>query len=290
MKTFDAPWLPAASAAALFGLGAVASKPLVAVVPPTLLAGLLYLGAGGGLLVILAARGPASAGRPLERRDAPWLAAAVLAGGVAAPVLLLLGIARTTASAASLLLNLEAPFTALLAWSFFRERASARLAAGIALTAGGAAWLSWPGRAAAAGGDWRGGALLAAACLAWGLDNNLSQRVSDKDPVTVAAVKGVAAGVVNTALGFALGARLPGAGPLAAAALIGFLSYGVSLALFMLSLRRIGSARTSLYFAVAPFFGALAGLVLLRETPTLALGGAAVLMAAGSLLGRERPA
>ncbi len=287
MISFEAPWLPAAAAAALFGLGAVACKPLTAVVDPTLLAGLLYLGAGGGLALVLAARGRASAGLALERRDAPWLAGAVLAGGVAAPVLLLMGLQRGTASSASLLLNLEAPFTALLAWSVFGERASPRLAAGIALTAGGAAWLSWPGHGAASGGDWRGGALLAAACLAWGLDNNLSQRVSAKDPVTVSAVKGLVAGAVNTALALALGARLPGAGPLAAAAAVGFLSYGVSLALFMLSLRRIGSARTSLYFAVAPFFGALAGLVLLRETPTLTLGGAAVLMAAGSLLGRE---
>ncbi|MDE2489599.1 MAG: DMT family transporter [Elusimicrobia bacterium] len=280
-------WLPAVAAAALFGLSAVAEKILLAGVAPVLLAGLLYLGAGAGLALVLAARGRASAGRPLERADLPWLGGAILAGGVAAPVLLLLGLERTSASAASLLLNLEAPFTALLAWSVFRDRAEPRVAGGIALTFAGAVLLSRPAPGALAAAPWGGSLLLAGSCLAWGLDNNLSQRVSDKDPVQVAAIKGLAAGAANCALAFALGARLPSAPRLAGAALVGFLGYGVSLVLFLLSLRRIGTARTSLYFSTAPFFGAAGGLLVLREPLTPALAASAALMAAGALLGRD---
>ncbi len=177
----------------------------------------------------------------------------------------MLGLARTSASAASLLLNLETAFTACLAWAIFGERATTRLALGIALVLFGGAVLSWPNASFIADAHWHGSLLIAAACLAWGFDNNLSQRISDKDPVSIAAIKGLFAGPVNIGLALAAGARISTPVLLAKAGLVGFLCYGLSLVCFMLSLRRLGSARTSLYFALAPFFGAAAGILFLHD-------------------------
>jgi drug/metabolite transporter (DMT)-like permease len=275
----------------LFGLGAVACKALLSDIPPVLLAGILYLGSGLGLgaVWLLRPRGSEMAGAPLERPDLLCLSGAILCGGVIGPVLLMLGLSRTSASAASLLLNLETAFTACLAWAIFGERATARLAFGIVLVLFGGAVLSWPDAGSAAGVHWHGSVLVAAACLAWGFDNNLSQRISGKDPVSIAAIKGLVAGSVNVALAFLVGARLPAPAILARAGLVGFLSYGVSLVCFILSLRRLGSARTSLYFALAPFFGAAAGILFLREPISLQLGLGGALMAAAAMFGLQAP-
>ena len=191
----------------------------------------------------------------------------------------MLGLVRTPASGASLLLNLEGVFTALLAWTIFRENVDRRIAAGMVAIAAGGTLLAWQGHAS--WGGLLGPAAIAAACLAWGLDNNLTQRVSGGDPVQVAMIKGLVAGSVNTAVAFALGARVPAFGPTAAALLVGFLSYGISLVLFVLALRHLGTARTGAYFSTAPFVGAVLSLVVYRERPTTALLIAAVLMGVG---------
>jgi drug/metabolite transporter (DMT)-like permease len=282
----DRIW-PALLAPLLFGLGTAAAKGLLADIPPVLLAGILYLGSGLGLGLVWLLRGRTKV--PLQRADIPWLAGAILCGGVAGPVLMMSGLARTSASAASLLLNLEASFTALLAWTLFKERANTRLAGGLALALAGAAVLSWPESGSWAETRWQGSLLIVAACLAWGLDNNLSQRISDKDPVSIAAIKGLVAGVVNCAFAFAAGALVPGPMLLGKAGLLGFLSYGVSLVCFILSLRRLGSARTGLFFSLAPFFGAAAGVLFLHEplSPQLMIGAA--FMAAGTGLALSAP-
>lgn len=277
---------PALLAPLLFGLGTAAAKGLLADIPPVLLAGLLYLGSGLGLGAAWLLRG--RAGAALGRRDLPWLAGAILAGGVAGPVLMMTGLDRTSASAASLLLNLEMSFTALLAWTLFGERATPRLAGGLALALLGAAALSWP-ESGWGEARWQGSLLIAAACLAWGLDNNLSQRISGKDPVAIAALKGGVAGAVNCAWAFRAGASLPGAALLGKAAALGFLSYGVSLVCFLLSLRRLGSARTGLFFGLAPFFGAAAGVLFLGEAVTGRLLLGAAFMAAGAALALSSP-
>ncbi|HEX9106131.1 MAG TPA: DMT family transporter, partial [Longimicrobiales bacterium] len=278
---------PAAAllSALLFGLSAPLAKGLLAGAPPQLLAGLLYLGSGGGLLLWWAYRrvsarrtgdGAAAAGEvPLGRGDLPWLAGATLFGGVLAPLLLLVGLDRTPAAATSLLLNLEAVFTALLAWTVFREHAHRRIVAGMGLIVLGGLVLSWEGRA-----GWSGAAgplAVAGACLCWGLDNNLTQRVSAGDPVQVAALKGLVAGSVNVSIGWLLGGRLAGAGPAAGALALGFVSYGVSLVLFILALRRLGTARTGAYFSTAPFIGALASVLIRGEAVTTALLGGGAL-------------
>ena len=266
----------ALGAALLFGAGTPLAKLLLAQASPWLLAGLLYLGSGLGLTAVRwLRRAPAVR---LSRAEWPWFAGAVVAGGVAGPVLLMLGLTGMPASGASLLLNAEGVFTALLAWLAFKENFDRRIALGMAAIALGAVVLSWPGEARFAGA-WPALAVLGA-CLAWALDNNLTRKVSLADASWIAAVKGLAAGSINLALAFGLGATLPAAPVVAASLLVGFLAYGVSLTWFVLGLRHLGTARTGAYFCIAPFFGALLAVVL-GETVTVPLLLAGALMAVG---------
>lgn len=268
--------LAALGAALLFGAGTPVAKLLLASVSPWMLAGLFYLGSGLGLsLYRWLTRAPAV---QLPRAEWPWLLGAIGAGGVAGPVLLMLGLNGMPASGASLLLNAESVFTAVLAWVAFRENVDRRIAWGMLSIVAGALLLSWPGEARFAGA-WPALAVLGA-CLAWGLDNNLTRKVSLTDAAWLASVKGLVAGSVNLALATALGEQLPALGPLGVAMVVGFLAYGVSLALFVVGLRHLGTARTGAYFSVAPFFGtALAWFT--GEPITLPLMLAGLLMALG---------
>jgi drug/metabolite transporter (DMT)-like permease len=263
--------------AALFGASTPLAKALVQDVAPLMLAGLLYLGSGVGLgLWKLVSGAKDKAAASIAKADLPWLAAAIACGGVAGPALLMYGLQRTGGSTAALLLNLEAVFTALLAWVVFRENVDRRVFLGMASIVAGGAILS-AGPFAASGGA----LLIAGACLCWALDNNLTRRVSGGDAVVLAALKGLAAGPVNLALAWGQGAPLP-ALPLAGMVLaLGLAGYGVSLVLFIRALRELGTARTGAYFSVAPFFGAALALVLLGEQPGAAFWVAAALMGLG---------
>lgn len=266
------------AAALLFGAAAPFAKLLLEQVGPWLLAALLYLGSGAGLFVLRRIRrAPAVRLRPGEGR---WLAGAVLAGGVAGPVLLMLGLAGLPASQASLLLNAEGVLTALLAWFVFRENVDRRVALGMLAIVAGGVVLAWPREGATAAGG-SSALLVLGACLAWAVDNNLTRKVSLADASWIAMVKGLAAGSTNLVLAIALGAAWPSLPSVGAAALLGFFSYGVSLVLFVLGLRSLGTARTGAYFSVAPFFGALLAVTLLGETVDGRLAVAAVLMAIG---------
>jgi drug/metabolite transporter (DMT)-like permease len=271
--------------AVLFGISTPFAKLLLGDgTNPWLLAGLLYLGSGLGLAIHALSRKASrvpTAEAPLRRSDLPWLALVVLSGGVIAPVLLMLGLAATEASTASLLLNLESLATMALAWVIFGENVDRRLLAGAAAILAGAVLLSWQG--GPAGFGWGAGAI-AGACLAWGLDNNLTRRLSSADPVQIAWIKGLAAGAANLVLAIAAGARLPAAAAIGSAALIGFIGYGVSLVLFVLGLRHLGAARTGAYFSTAPFVGALVAIALLGEPVTGQLVLAGLLMAIGLYL------
>jgi drug/metabolite transporter (DMT)-like permease len=266
--------------AALFGASTPFAKLLIGTVDPWLLAGLLYLGSGLGLAMAQLARraaGIAPAEAPLRRTDLPWLALVVLFGGMVAPVLLMAGLIRTDASTAALLLNLEGLFTLVIAWTVFRENVDRRVALGAAAILAGALILSWTPDA-----DLSWGALaIAGACLAWGVDNNLTRKLSAADPIQIAAIKGLGAGTVNLILAMSLGAAWPSAGTVLAAGVVGLLGYGVSLVLFVLALRHVGTARTGAYFSTAPFLGALLALSLLGEAMTAQLALAAALMGIG---------
>jgi drug/metabolite transporter (DMT)-like permease len=275
----------AIGAALLFGASAPVAKGLLHTVTPQLLAGLLYLGSGTGLLLLWLARrrlGSSARGAgeaPLGRKDLPWLAGAILAGGMLGPLLLMLGLGRTPASAASLMLNLEGVLTAFLAWVVFREHVHRRIALGMAAIVTGGVLLSWEGHLA--WGGLAGPLAIAGACLAWAVDNNLTQRISGSDPVQITMVKGLVAGATNTAIGLALGARWPSGTVLAAATAVGLLGYGVSLVLYVRALRELGTARTGAYFSLAPFIGAALGLLLWREPMTPGFLAAGVLMGFG---------
>lgn len=264
-------------AALLFGAGTPLAKALLSGTGPWLMAGLLYIGSGVGLTVVRVIRRAPRA--RLARREWPWLLGAIAAGGVAAPVLLMQGLARMPASGAALLLNFEGVFTALLAWFAFRENFDRRIALGMLAIVAGAVVLSWPSEALL--GDAMPAALVLGACLAWALDNNLTRRVSLADASWIAAIKGLSAGGVNLALALSLGADWPRLPTVAGALLIGLLAYGVSLTLFVVALRHLGTARTGAYFSVAPFFGAVIAVLLLGEPVTARLAAAGVLMALG---------
>ncbi|ODU50516.1 MAG: hypothetical protein ABS92_02865 [Thiobacillus sp. SCN 63-374] len=272
--------VPAAlGAALLFGAGTPLAKLLLDAVNPWMLAGLLYLGSGVGL-TLYRLLSHASAVR-LPRNEVPWFAGAILAGGIIGPVLLMFGLTGMPASGASLLLNAESVFTALLAWFAFKENFDRRIALGMLAIVAGAVVLSAPSSAHVSG-LWPALAILGA-CFAWGVDNNLTRMVSLTDATWIASVKGLVSGIVNLGLAFSLGASMPALPNLAGAMMVGLLAYGVSLALFVVGLRHLGTARTGAYFSVAPFFGALLA-VLMGEPITLPLLMAGALMALGTWL------
>jgi drug/metabolite transporter (DMT)-like permease len=273
---------PALLAALLFGASTPLAKMVMGDMHPVLFAGLLYAGSGLGLGAILLLRrlrpAQSDAESSLKRRDFPWLAGAVLFGGVLGPVLLMLGLSTTPASSASLLLNLEGVLTAVIAWVVFRENVDLRIFLGMAAIVAGGALLSWT--QSPVGLPW-GALAIVGACACWAIDNNLTRAISAGDPLAIAAIKGGSAGLINTSLAWLLDQPLPHLPALAGAALIGLMGYGISLVAFVLALRHLGSARTGAYFSTAPFVGAGLSLLLLRESPGLAFWLAGALMAVG---------
>ncbi|WP_034609561.1 DMT family transporter [Cellulomonas sp. URHD0024] len=267
----------ALAAAVLFGASAPLAKLLLGDVSPWLLAGLLYVGSGLGLgLWRLVRRTPRVR---LARPEVPWLLGAVVAGGVAGPVLLMFGLAAMPASGASLLLNAEGVLTAVIAWVVFHEPAGRRVVAGMLAILAGAVVIAVPTGQAQVDSVWPAVAVVGA-CACWALDNNLTRKVALSDATWLAAVKGAVAGPTNLVLALALGAHLPSAATTAGALALGFVAYGLSLALFIVGLRHVGTARAGAYFSVAPFFGAVLALAL-GDPLTWQLAVAGTLMASG---------
>jgi drug/metabolite transporter (DMT)-like permease len=269
-------------AALLFGVTTPAAKALLSLTDPWLLAGLLYIGSGiglGGARLMMGALGRVPREAPLRRHDLPWLAGAIIVGGGIAPVLLMFGLAGGSASQTALLLNLEGVLTALLAWLVFREHFDARIAVGMGVITVGAFVLAWqPHQGLALD---RNAVLVAAACLAWAVDNNLTRAISGGDAALIAALKGGVAGAVNLAIAAAAGAQWPMLEVAITAGVVGLFGYGISLMLFVRALRDLGAARTGAYFSTAPFLGAVLAIVALGEplTGRLVVGG--LLMSVG---------
>lgn len=267
-------------AAALFGASTPLAKLLGVDTPPILLAGLLYLGSGVGLTLVRLVRDRGWQRPGLPAGEWPWLLGAILFGGVLAPVALMFGLTRTAGASASLMLNLESVLTAVLAWVVFKENADRRIVIGMVAIVLGGVVLSWPQETTTAH-DWIGPLAVAFACLCWAIDNNLTRKVSASDALFIAGSKGLAAGVVNGGLALAIGSQLPALGTLGSIMLVGFLGYGVSLVLFVLALRGLGSARTGAYFSTAPFLGAAVAILMLGESVSMTFLLAAALMALG---------
>jgi drug/metabolite transporter (DMT)-like permease len=269
--------------AILFGVSTPAAKVLLGIVDPAILAGLLYCGAGIGIAalrrLLRPLMGDTAAQAPLARADMPWLAGAIAAGGILGPILLMIGLAHTDAAAASLLLTLEGVATALLAWFVFHENFDRRIALGMGFLVAGALVLSWSGTPSLSG--LLGPLVIVGACIAWGLDNNLTRKVSLADPLQIVELKGLIAGPINLLIGISAGGSLPELSAALIAGVVGFLGYGVSLALFVLALRGLGTARTGAYFSTAPFIGAIAAVLFLHEPISVQLLVAGGLMAFG---------
>ena len=257
------------------------AKTLVGGMPPLLLAGLLYAGSGLGLAALLVMRA-ATGGRDSitwpRGTDLWWLLGAIASGGAVGPYLLMYGLQATDAASASLILNLEGVFTALLAWFVFKENVDRRIAVGMTLiVTGGLVISAGPGLRA---GGLVGPLAIGGACLAWAIDNNLTRKVSVHDAMFIACAKGLVAGTTSVALVLASGAHLPAIATVLQAGLLGFLGYGLSLTLFVVALRELGTARTGAYFSLAPFIGATLAVVL-GAPLTVTLIVAALLMGAG---------
>lgn len=273
-------------AALLFGASAPLAKVLLGSVEPIPLAALLYLGSGLGALVLqllrrLSAPATRSEAR-LQRRDLPWLAGAVLAGGVVAPIVLLFSLRQTPAATASLLLNFEGVATTLIATLAFREAIGRRVWGAVVAITLASILLSWD-----SSGQWgfSPGALgVIVACILWGVDNNLTRQISARDPLTIVLVKGLGAGSCSLSLALGLGLPFPGLTATIGALLLGSISYGASIMLFILALRRLGAARTGVLFGTAPFIGAVLSLALFQEPPTGFFLVSLPLMVAGAAL------
>jgi len=280
----------ALGAAVLFGASAPISKLLLSECGPLMLAAILYLGAGLGLLAggmrpsARADRGRREAG--LKAADAPTIAAAVLCGAILGPSFMMLGLQRVSAVTGSLLLNLEPPLTILFAVVWFREHLGWRQAGAAALILLGEAIVGY--RSGELGAGWTGVGAVALACMFWAIDTNLNQRLSLRDPVALGCLKGLTGGFVMLVLALAAGERLPAAPIILWGLLLGSVSYGASIVLFFLALRALGAARVAAYFATAPFIGALAAVPILGDRLRGADLAAMVSMAGGlALLLRE---
>jgi len=276
-------------AAALFGASAPLAKVLLPNASPLALAAVFYLGGGLALTLVHPFMRSSDAEAPLRRADLPMVLATIAFGGMVGPVLMLIGLGRVSAVAGSLLLNLEGPLTILLAVAVFREHLGRRELGGVAGILGGAALLTWgPGELHA---DPLGIALLAGACASWAIDNNLSQKLSARDPIAVARAKTLGAGSCMLVLALLTRQAFPPPLQLAGALAIGGLSYGASIALHLRAMRTLGAARQAALFATAPFIGALLAVPIAGERLGIAEITTGVLMAGGvAILLRERHA
>ncbi|MFH1227356.1 MAG: EamA family transporter [Planctomycetota bacterium] len=283
-KSFVYPIFYGLAAAVLFGASAPFSKLMVSRIEPITLSALLYLGSAVGLIIFRIFQ-PSKSGQTearLNRADLPYLAGSILAGGVGAPILLMYGLKYTPASTASLMLNFEVVATTLIAALVFREHIGRHALSAIGLITVASMMLSFNPE-----GEWSIsigtlGVLGAAVC--WGIDNNLTRKISAKNPITIGTIKGLAAGAISLIISLALGYALPGGIALMEAVVIGSLGYGLSIVFFILALRGLGAARTGAFFGIAPFAGVVIAFFLFRESPGIFFLIALPVMIAGVAL------
>ena len=272
----------AIAAAALYALSAPLSKQLLASVSATMMAALLYLGAGLGMCAVRLGQRALNTPRreqSLARVDLPYVAGMV-ALDIAAPIFLMLGLSRTTAANASLLNNFEIVATSIIALFVFGEAISRRLWAAIGLITLASILLSVEGTESLSFSA--GSLLVLLACVCWGFENNCTRRLSEKDPMEIVAVKGIFSGLGALIVAFVCGAALPDALSIVLALLLGFVAYGLSILFYIYAQRSLGAAKTSAYYAVAPFIGVALSLALFREIPSGWFIAALIVMIAGT--------
>lgn len=271
-------------AAALYAISSPVSKLLLDRVPPTAMAALLYLGAGFGMLIVSGVQNKSRGKKhelKLTKKDLPYTVLMVLLD-IAAPVLLMAGLKTTAAANVSLLNNFEIVATSLIALIFFREKITPRLWCAIILITASSILLSYTG------GDSlefsHGSLLVLLACACWGLENNCTRKLSAKDPAQIVVVKGFGSGTGSLIIALAIGEKLPNIKYCAAALLLGFVAYGLSIFFYVLAQRGLGAAKTSAYYAVSPFIGTALSLLIFRELPSKTFIPALIIMVFGTFL------
>lgn len=268
--------------ALLFGASTPFAKFLLQEISPMLLAGLFYAGSGLGLFLIILVRKffvKNHHSQKISAHDYRWLIGAIFFGGILAPTLLMFGISLIPASSAALLQNSESVLTAMLAWFLFKENFDWRIMLGMFFIIIANVILSLQ-ELHFSGTSW-GSILIILSCLAWAIDNNLTRKVAANDALKISMIKGAASGFVVLIFALLLGNKLPDFVKISQSLLVGFLGYGLSLVLFVLALRNLGTARTGAYFSTAPFCGAILSLMMLNENPSTSFWIAAALMAIG---------
>jgi drug/metabolite transporter (DMT)-like permease len=283
-KTNTVGILLAILAAALYALNSPLSKILLEYMPSTLMAGFLYVGAGVGMGVIALIRKTAKINQgeeKLTREDLPYTVAMVVLD-IAAPIFLLLGLSHTTAANASLLNNFEIVATSLIALMVFKEKISPRLWGGILFVTLSCALLSVEDLSSLKFSF--GSLFILLACLCWGIENNCTRRLSDKDPLQIVVVKGLCSGLGSLIIGLILGERIIAWWSILAVVCVGFVAYGLSIFFYVYAQRSLGAARTSAYYAIAPFIGAILSLIIFRDMPKYTYFIALALMIVGAWL------
>lgn len=283
-KTISTGIFLAVLAAALYAINAPFSKILLAYMPSTLMAGFLYLGAGFGMGSIALFRKinkKQHIESKITKADLPYTVAMILLD-IAAPIFLLWGLSRTTAANASLLNNFEIVATALIALMVFKEKISARLWVGIVFVVVSCLLLSFEDLSSLKFSV--GSVFILFACVCWGIENNCTRRLSDKDPLEIVLLKGIFSGFGSVVMGLAFGERVAYIWSIFAVLAVGCVAYGFSIFVYVYAQRLLGAARTSAYYAISPFIGVLLSLLIFKEVPADTFFVALALMAAGAWL------
>lgn len=271
-------------AAALYAINAPFSKILLTYMPPMLMAGFLYIGAGFGMCIVAFFRrvkGHKSNSEEITSSDTPYVLA-MIALDIAAPIFLMLGLSYTTAANVSLLNNFEIVATALIALVIFKEKISARLWCGIGFVTLSCAILSVDDISSF---DFSLGSIFVLlACLCWGVENNCTRRLSSKDPLKIVLLKGIFSGAGSIIIGLFMKERIEAVWSIFAVLVVGFVAYGLSIFFYVYAQRMLGAARTSAYYAVAPFIGVLLSFVIFKDSPNISYFVALTLMIVGAWL------
>lgn len=277
-------------AAALYALNAPVSKLLLQNVPPTMMAGFLYLGAGIGMTAMGLVRSKTVHGSremQLTKKDLPYTLGMVILD-IAAPIFLMIGLTRTSAANASLLNNFEIVATSLIALLIFKEKIGKRLWIAIGLITLSSILLSVED---ASSFQFSFGSLFVlAACVCWGLENNCTRNLSHSDPLEIVVIKGFGSGIGSVVIGLAVGEALPLWGDILKILLLGFVAYGLSIYFYVYAQRDLGAAKTSAYYAIAPFIGVLLSFLVFRKIPGMLFFIALAVMIAGTWLVNQDPA
>lgn len=271
-------------AAALYALNSPISKLLLGKIPPTIMAALLYLGAGIGLSIMRLVQrgmGKGQKEKPLTRKDLPYTIGMVVLD-IAAPIFLMIGLTGTTAANASLLNNFEIVATSVIALCIFKETISKRLWGAIVLVTISSLVLSVEDISSFSFSF--GSIFVLLACVCWGLENNCTRMISNKDPLQIVVIKGFGSGIGSFVIALVLGEHFSNWGYIVCALLLGFVAYGLSIFFYIYAQRYLGAAKTSAYYALAPFIGAALSLFIFREAPTVSFVAALLIMIAGTYL------